>query len=458
MDDNIERVYRYIDQSKEKFLEYLVRLCRQPSISAQGIGLQETAQVLSDMMADAGISTTLLPIAGTDSPVVRGELKGKSPYTLLFYNHYDVQPAEPLEEWLSPPFEPRIEGDLVFARGVSDNKGNIVARLAAIEAYKSVFGSFPIGIRFLIEGEEEIGSPHLREFLRSHGDLFKSDVCLWEGSNVSWDGRLNIILGVKGILCVELEATGPETDTHSSWATVLPNPIWRLAWALGTLKGPDEHILIDGFYDDVRPPTEAELKAVYSLPLEEGQELSAGTVRLLDVAQGREYWRRHLFEPTCNVCGIVSGYTGAGVKTIVPKVARAKLDFRLVPDQRPDDLLHKLRRHLDRHGFSDVKISDSIEGEPAARTPLDSPFVRQVADTAEEVYGKPPIIMPTMAATGPMAFIREALNTPVADTGVGYPDSRIHAPNENIRIDDFILGAKHVAAIIHRLGIEAQTK
>ncbi len=455
----MERVYRYVEEHKDKFLEDLILLCKQPSVSAQGLGLRETAQLLFGMMSDTGISTTILPISGTDCPVLHGELEGESSYTLLFYNHYDVQPAEPLEEWLSPPFDPRIEGDLVFARGVSDNKGNIVARLAAIEAYTAVFGRTPVGIKFLIEGEEEVGSPHLRKFLQDHKELFKADACLWEGSSVNWDGRLNIILGVKGILCVELEATGPETDTHSSWATVVPNPAWRLAWALNTLKSPDERILIDGFYDDVRPPTEAESKAIDGLPLEEEQtRQNDGTSQLLAVAKGREYWRRHLFEPTCNICGMISGYTGAGVKTIVPRVARVKLDFRLVPDQRPEDLLGKLRRHLDRQGFSDVRISDSIEGEPAARTPMDSPFVRQVADTAEEVYGKPPIIMPTMAATGPMAFIREALDTPVADTGVGYPDSRIHAPNENIRVDDFIRGIKHVAAIIHRLGLDAQGK
>ncbi|MBI4216400.1 MAG: M20/M25/M40 family metallo-hydrolase [Chloroflexi bacterium] len=447
----MQDIFRHLEERQGQALETLIRLCRQPSLSATGEGLAATADLVASLLQEAGFQTSLLPTQG-GPPVVYGELAGRSPYTLLLYNHYDVQPPEPLALWTAPPFEPTLREDCLFARGAADNKGNIAARLATVRAFREVRGELPISVKFLIEGEEEVGSPHLAAFLRQRRELLRADACLWEGSGVDWDGRPVIILGVKGIVYVELEARGAARDSHSSWATVVPNPAWRLVWALATLKGQDERVAIPGFYDEVEPPHAADLAAADLIPAqEEEQKRSLGLKGfLLDLA-GPPLQRRHLFEPTCTICGLASGYAGEGVKTVLPAAARAKLEFRLVPRQRPEDILEKLRHHLARRGFGDISVKPLDMGELPAHTSLEEPIIGVVAEAAREVYGAEPVIYPTMAATGPMHPFVHELGIPTASTGVEHPDSRPHAPDENIRLRDFLLGAKHLAAIIGRL-------
>ncbi len=444
-------VYRYIEEHLEESLAELARLCEKPSVSAQGTAIQETAEFVEGMLRSCGFRTRILPKRG-GNPVVFGELEGASPYTLLFYNHYDVQPPEPLDLWTSPPFQPARRQGRLYARGVSDNKGNIVSRLAAICAFRETRGQVPVNIKFCIEGDEEIGSPNLGPFVQEHAGLLRGDACIWEGASVNWEGTPVIYLGVKGLLYVELAVETAARDVHSSWATVVPNAAWRLVWALSTLKGPDERVLIDGFYDDVQPPTEQERAALARLPSEEEESLrSLGLSSFLCGVRGFDYQLRHIFEPTCTIDGLTSGYQGPGSKTVSPCRASAKLDFRLVPDQDPDDIALKLRRHLDRHGFADVAISH-LSGERPVRTPMDAPFVKVVAEAAEEVYSRPPYVIPNMAATGPMYHFVRDLGLPTAAAGIGYPDARAHAPDENMRISDFLLGTKHIAALLVRLG------
>ena len=454
MQEGYNYVYDYIDSHLEDAIKDLMRLCRQPSISAQGIGLDETARLVAEMLRGCHIQTQILPGAG-GPPVVYGELAGDSPYTLLFYNHYDVQPPEPLEEWTSPPFEPTISDRMLYARGVADNKGNIMARLYALKACQEVKGRLPISIKFCIEGEEEIGSPHLAAFVEQNRSLLKADACIWEGGDINWQGQPVITFGVKGLLCVELVVRDAARDVHSSLATVVPNPAWRLVWALNSLKDGDEKILIPGFYDAVRPPSPQEVEAISAI-LPEDAELreSLGLESFLLGLSGFAFEWRHLFEPTCNICGLTSGYGGEGSKTVLPCLARAKIDFRLVPDQRPEYILAKLRRHLDENGFADIDIID-LCGENPARTPLDSPFGQVVCQTAKEVYGLDPVIQPTMAATGPMSCFTDTLGIPTVCMGFEYPGNRAHAPDENIRLADFVKGTRHVAAVIDRLGKRA---
>ena len=448
----MDEVYRHIEEHLEESLAELSRLCEKPSVSAQGIAILETAEFVEAMLRSCGFQTRVLPKREGGNPVVYGELEGASPYTLVFYNHYDVQPPEPLELWTSPPFQPARRDGRLYARGVSDNKGNIVSRLAAIRALRGARGRAPVNIKFLIEGDEEIGSPNLGPFLQEYGRLFRGDACIWEGASVNWEGVPVIYLGVKGLLYVELEVETASRDVHSSWATVVPNAAWRLVWALSTLKGADERVLIDGFYDDARPPTEAEQAALARLPNEEDESMrSLGLSSFLCGVRGLDYQVRHIFEPTCTIDGLTSGYQGPGSKTVSPCRASAKLDFRLVCDQDPGDILLKLRKHLDRRGFVDVAISH-LSGEHPVRTPLDAPFVAVVAQAAEEVYGRPPYVIPNMAATGPMYHFVGDVGLPTASAGIGYPDARAHAPDENLRVSDFLLGTKHVAALLARLG------
>ena len=254
---------------------------------------------------------------------------------------------------------------------------------------------------------------------------------------MNWDGRPLLTLGVKGLLYVELECESAATDTHSSYAPVVPNPAWRLVWALNTLKDAREQVHLRGFYDRVRPALEEELQALRALPDEtESYKRTFGVEMFVGEATGFEFRRRLVMEPSCNVDGMVTGYTGPGAKTITPAVARVKLDFRLVPDQEPEEVLASLRAHLNEQGFSDVKLNVFSAVQPA-RTPINDPFVKMVADSARRVYGSEPYVQPNSPGTGPQYAIQQTLGVPVASLGIDYPGNRIHAPNENIRRDLF---------------------
>ena len=443
---------KHIEDHLPEYMEDLKRLCAQPSVAAQNDGVQECAELVNAMLQEAGFQANIMPTEDPRFPVVYAEHDGRSSKQLLFYNHYDVQPAEPLELWDSPPFQPTERDGRIFARGVSDDKGHLAARIAAVKAMKAVRGELPCHVKFCIEGAEEIGSPGFGAFVEKHRDLLKADACIWEGGGVNWEGNPQIYLGLKGILYTELEVRSSSRDSHSSWATVVPNPAWRLVWALSTLKDEEERILIPGFYDQVRQPTEMEMAAVAGMPAEEDslrQELQVS--RFLCDAEGIDFRKRHMFEPTCTICGIESGYTGEGTKTVLPATAKVKLDFRLVPDQRPKDILDKLRNHLDAHGFSDIHIN-YWDGVNPSRTSMDSPFVRLVSETARQVYDKEPLLTPGLAGSGPMYYIAEGLGLPVASSGVSFPDDKIHAPNENVRIDYFLKGILHAAAILDEYG------
>lgn len=440
-----------IESQRARYLTDLGIMCRQPSISAQHLGLDEMANLCASLMRDYGLEARTIPIPG-GPPVVYGERRGRSAKTLLFYDHYDVQPPEPLTEWESPPFEMTARGDKLFARGVADNKGNIMSRLAAIKAWLDSAGEVPISVKFLVEGEEEVGSPHLAPFVESHRDLLAASACIWESGGVNWQGQPVITLGLKGILYVELEARGANRDIHSAQATSVVNPAWRLVWALATLKDEDENILIDGHYDDVRPPSAEDRAAIDRMPSdEELTKVNLGIKGYLQGLSGADLRKRNLFAPTCTICGLWSGYSGDGSKTVLPSTAHAKIDFRLVPDMDPADVLDNLRRHLDKHGFGDISVRSLDDGERAWRTPLGDPFARLVANAAREVYGLEPVISPTMTGSGPMYPFGAQLGVPIASSGASNPDSRAHAPNENIRVEDLLLAAKHVATIMEMM-------
>ncbi len=446
----MEDIFRHIEEHQQEAIDELIRLCRLPSVSAEGRAIEETAQLVSEMLRSLGFRTQILPKAG-GHPVVYGELPAaSSKKTLLFYNHYDVQPAEPLDLWSSPPFEPALRDDKLYGRGVCDNKGNIVARLAAIRAFQAVRGQVPLSLKFCIEGDEEVGSPGIEPFVEEQRQLLAADACLWEGGGVNWQGQPQITLGVKGLLYVEMEARGANRDAHSSYATVLPNPAWRLLWALATLKDPQENILIDGFYQRVRPTSPQERAAVEAMPSEEENTArSLGLDGFLKGVRGLDYRLRHLFEPTCNIDGLSSGYEGPGTKTVLPSRAMAKLDCRLVPDQDPEDVLQKLQRHLRQKGYGDVDVR-CLSAERPARTPIDHPFVGLVCEAARQAYGQEPVLIPSMGGTGPLYPFVKTLGLPTTDCGIGYPESRFHAPDENIRPADFLRGAKHIAAVLER--------
>lgn len=449
-DSRLAELDRYIEDHLQQFIDDLSTLCALPTVSAQGQAIDETAAAVRDLLEKYGVEAEVIPTSGF--PVVYGRASGASPRTLLCYNHYDVQPAEPFELWDSPPFEATLRNGKLYARGVADDKGHIVCRLAAIAALRAVYGQLPCSVTFLIEGEEEIGSVSLPPFIEANADRFRADACLWESGRVDYEGRPQMYLGMRGDYYVELRARCMTRDAHSGQGgSIFPNAAWRLVWALNTLKGPDERIRIPGWYDDVRPPSERDLELLAAAP-DQDDELrrTYGIREFLLGASGLELKRRQVFEPTCTISGIASGYQGPGSKTVLPAEAMAKVDFRLVPEQRPDDLREKLRRHLVEQGFGDIEIIEHC-GYPAARVDPDHPFVQLAAQAAREVYGKDPVIHPLSGGSGPMDPFVRVLRVPIANAGIGYPDSRAHAPNEHIRLSDFVAGVKHTARVMLRL-------
>jgi len=438
-----------IESNAEKYVKDLRRICQKPSISAQKVGMDECAETLREMMQEVGVKARIVPVKDS-YPVVFGELKAKDTESCVgFYNHYDVQPPEPLELWDSPPFEAEIRDGKIFARGVSDNKGNVIARLKAVEAILDVMGEVPINLKFFVEGEEEIGSPHLPTFVRENMDLLKAEGYLWEGDGVDEKDRPMVSLGAKGILYVELEAKGAKMDVHSSRAPLIPNPAWRLVWALASLKGPDEGIRIPGWYEGVTEPTEEEKRLLKEASFEEEEEKrDLGLKEFLGGLSGVESRRALYFSPTCTICGFGAGYTGPGSKTVLPSVARAKVDFRMVGTQRPDELFTKLKDFLKKEGFGDIKVT-KLGGYEPAKTSVEDPFAIHVIETARKVYGVEPVVWPTSAGTSPIYTIRNWMGIPVASAGgAGHPESNAHAPNENIRIKDYIQSIKYIAKFI----------
>lgn len=442
----MQDVYEYIDDHRDEYLKEVQELCRQPSISAQNIGIQETAEYVKRMLEEIGAKAEIVPIAG-GNPVVYGEI-GSGNRTLSFYNHYDVQPPEPLELWDTEPFAAEIVDGRIVARGVADNKGNIASRICAIDAYQKVRGSLPLRVKFLIEGEEEIGSPRLERFTEEHADLVKADGNIWESGSKDVAGRPIISLGLKGICYVELRVKSIARDLHSSLGASVPNAAWRLNWALSTLKGPDERVRIPGFYDKVVPPTDHDLEILTKLPdTEESRKGLYQIDQFVTGLHGRDLQIKEYFQPTCTICGLNSGYTGPGTKTVMPAEAMAKVDFRLVIDQDPNEIRDLLRRHLDAEGFSDIEI-ELLSAEHPARTSTDSAIVKVVEAAHREVDGAEPVIIPTSLGTGPAYVMAHQFGIPFASSGVGHADSRAHSPNENIFLDDYFTGIKRIARIM----------
>lgn len=439
---------KYISDHLDESLDELAKLCAIPSIAAQNRGLDECAALVSLMLERRGFKAEIMPSGG--APVVYAERKGKAEKTLLFYNHYDVQPPEPLELWESPPFEATRRDGMMFARGVSDDKGHFVSRLFALDALLAQDPELPCNVKFVVEGEEEIGSVHIPAFVEKHAKKLAADACIWEFGYVDHRNIPMQVMGMRGICYVQLDVECLTQDVHSGLGgSIFPNAAWRLVWALSTLKGPDERIRIPHHYDNVLPPSHRDREMAAKLPYE-GDEYRQryGVKEFLRGTDGHpDLHLQETLEPTCTICGLSSGYDGPGSKTVLPAKAFAKVDFRLVPNQTPEEVLKNLRAHLDAEGFHDVQIT-YLGGEAPGRTDPDDPFINLVVNTAKDVYGVPQERVPMSGGSGPNHAFLHFLKLPVAVAGLGYPGNQVHAPNENIREDLYIKATQHVTRIV----------
>ena len=427
-----------VQRNADKYVGWLTDACSMSSLAGDDDGLQQMSEWVEEKLADAGATTRRLAYEGAPDAIL-GEL-GSGDRTLLIYDHYDVQPVDPLDLWDSKPFEPSIRNGKFYARGAADNKGDLVARLAALEVFRELHGELPSRVKFLVEGEEEVGSKHFEALISTYRNDLAADGCIWEGHGIDHKGRPSFVFGAKGLAYVELTYRGLNDDQHSSLAAYAPSPVWRLVEALSTLREPNGRVLIDGFYDDVVEPDETDMAMLEAYPFEqEAERERLGIDSFVNDDTGLDLKRRIFFEPTCNIAGFDAGFTVPGLsKTVLPKEVLAKLDMRLVPDQDPEDIVAKLRKHLDARGFDDIHVAHMSMEHPV-RSKSDSLVARASLAALGDTFGTEPSVAPMMIGTGPMYPVAHSLGIPtVSPAGVARPDSNLHAPNENVRIDDYL--------------------
>jgi len=434
------RYGKYVGEHVNDFAQDIIRLASQPSVSARKEGIEECASLVEEMLKETGATTRVLRIDGA-APLVYGEIKStRSPKTMMFYNHYDVQPEEPLDLWKSPPFKPEIRDGVLYGRGVSDDKGELVSRLKVVESYIKTAGEPPCSVKFCFEGEEETGSVHLGDYISKYGELFSADAVIWEYGTVDAKGTPMVTLGVKGMIYVEFVLRSLSQDAHSSYAAVLPSAPWRMVRLLSLLKDEKEMIRVPGWYDGVTNLAEDEIGVLQQQPFDGAEFRKTYGADSFLGGMGDDQAKKALVQrPTGNIAGIWSGYTGPGSKTVLPKEIHVKLDFRLVPEQDPQDLFTKLRKFLDSNGFQDVEMQlDSME--PAARTSYKHPFAQAAIRAAEKIYGKKPIVELGSPGTGPLYLFTRRYSMPSVDIGVSAMDGGIHAPNENLKLENLRKG------------------
>ena len=441
----------YVEKNSRRFVDELKELCSFPSISNHG---RDAVQPARDWLADrlSKFTDRVETLEAGGMPALYAEVKGAGRRKLLLYEHYDVQPVDPIDLWKSPPFEPSEVDGRIVARGVADDKADVMARIHALETLKQL-GDIPVTLRFLIEGEEEIGSKTFEKIAHAHADKLKADGCLWE-SGASFDdaGRPTLQFGCRGLLYITLRVKLLDFDQHSGSASVYPSAAMYLVGALASLRDQDMNIKIDGFYDRVVKPTETDRRMMASIDPEiEKRRKLVGFDKLVRDPKPEQVVEQMLFLPTCNIAGVTTGYQGPGTKTVLPAEATAKLDFRLIPNQDPADIKEKLRKHLDRNGFENVEIV-AADGEKPARSDPNSAVGRTVIECVREMYGEP-VLWPFMPATGPMHPVVSDLGIPtVLPVGVGRPDNRVHAPNENIHALDYINTVRFMCRVWERFG------
>ena len=444
-------VLAYIEQAQQQSIERLMAYVARPSISAHGVGIGETAQWLLAYLQEMGMEAQLLPSTGW--PFVfgkRSDVPGAP--TVLLYGHYDVQPPDPLDEWVSPPFAPEIRNGRIWGRGVGDNKGQHFAQLLAIESWLAVAGKLPCNVVVLLEGEEEVGSPHIADCVRQHRDLLADvDLVITADGPIHESGRPAIKFGPRGVASFTLQVTHANQDFHSgNWGGVAPNPIWTLVHLLASMKNEQGLITIDGFYDNVLPATAAEQAAVDALPIDVEELMHKTGMRRLDAPQDRPFHDRLSFWPTFTINGFHSGYGGPGTKTVLPHTAFVKCDMRLVEAQSVEEILGKVEAHVKRHAPEVEFIGHG--GMDPSKTPLESPFTIPVRQAYVAAQGEEPLLVPAMGGSLPDYVWTKILGVPSLQTPYANHDEANHAPNENMEVELFVKGIKTGAALLAYLG------
>lgn len=407
-----------------------------PSVSARGECLEACAAKVEALLREAGFSTDLQP--GEVAPFVVGET-GQGPFTLVIYNHYDVQPEDPVELWTSPPFALAERDGKLFGRGAADDKGEFVSRLAGWRAFRGASSEpLPFRLIWIVDGEEEIGSPSLARFLASRFPDTRADLCWWEYGEIDAGGRPVVLMGFKGCLAIELECRTARADLHSSLGAIFDNPLWRIAAAVASMRDASGRVLIDGFHDGIEEADPRTRALVRSPPFTLQSIVEAtGGERLLEGVTAGTFYERLNLAPCLNVNGIHGGYDGEGAKTVLPSTAVAKLDLRLVPGQEPKAVAGLVRRHLDSAGFADVVLTVLDDEMLGVRSNPSHWAVEMGTELLGKWFGEAPVLQPSSPASGPaFAFVRD-MGATLFGAGLTHHGAMLHSPDENIRVNQF---------------------
>ncbi len=449
----MEDIKKYIEKNKDRFVDELVEILKIPSISADSTYKEQTfqtAEIVRQKLEEAGAENTEL-ISTKGYPVVYGEkIVDKTRPTVMVYGHYDVQPPDPLNLWNSPPFQPEIKDGKIYARGAADDKGQFFMHVKALE-YLIASEDLPCNVKVIIEGEEEVGSAHLGDFIKEYKEKIAADVILISDTSMLSLENPSITTGLKGLSYLEVEVTGPNRDLHSGlYGGAVANPINTLCKMIGSLTDENHHITIPGFYDKVKEATEEEREAIATTPfdLEEyKQKLD------IDEVQGEEGYstlERTGIRPTLDVNGIWGGYTGEGAKTVLPSKAYAKISMRLVPDQDSKEITQLFKKHFESIAPDSVKVEVKPHhgGEPYV-TPIDTPEYQAAAEAVEKTFGKKPVPVRAGGSIPIVALFEKELQIKTILLGFGLDTDAIHSPNEHFGIENFLKGIETIVHFYH---------
>ena len=447
----------FFDANESRIRDELFELLRIPSVSARTEHNPDTARAaewVASSLRSAGLQATIHSTPG--QPVVVAEWRGageRAP-TLLIYGHYDVQPAEPLELWKSPPFEPTLRDGKIFARGAVDDKGQLFLHVKALEAHLKTRGRLPINVVLLAEGEEEVGSENLTAFVESHTDLLKADAAVISDSAMFAPGLPSILSSLRGLAYFQIDIEGPTTDLHSgSYGGAVVNPAMALARILATMHDGHGRIAIEGFYDRVRDWGEAARDEIRRLPFEEEEFRRETGAPALNGEAGYSTLERVWMRPTCEINGLLSGYVGEGAKTVLPSKAMAKVSCRLVPDQRPEEIEGLMRTHVERFAPKGVTVTiKHLHGGRPWRAELDGPVFDSARRALAAAFGREPVITGEGGSIPVVGDFQRILDTPVLLMGFGLPGENAHAPNEWMSAENFTKGLRAVATLYEEMG------
>jgi acetylornithine deacetylase/succinyl-diaminopimelate desuccinylase-like protein len=448
----------FVEQNKTRLLDELKSFLRIPSISTlpeHKPDVQRAAKFVADSLKRAGLENIeIIPTDG--NPLVYGDwLHAPGKPTVLCYGHYDVQPPDPLELWQSPPFEPTVRDGNIYARGSADDKGQMYMHIKAVEALRAVNGTLPLNLKFLIEGEEEVGGASIASYVAKNQAKLKADVALVSDTALYAEGLPTLCIGLRGLVYMEIEAAGPGRDLHSGlYGGAAPNPVFGLIELIAKCKDAQGVIQIPGMYDDVAPPALAEKESWKVLPFREADFLKneVGATALAGES-GYSILERVWARPTFEVHGIAGGFTGAGAKTVIPSKATAKVSFRLVPNQNPDKVLGSFRKFLQDNIPAGVRIEVRVlSASPAVMVDPKHPAIQTAARAFSDMLGRPTVFTRSGGSIPVVGDFANHLHIPSILMGFGLPDDGLHSPNEKYRLENYYKGIMTIAHFFEEFG------